>query len=43
MYIAFSIIAAELVLRCEKLIKKRASMKKATAARRRVSIASVTT
>jgi uncharacterized membrane protein len=40
MYIAFSIIAAELVLRCEKLIKKRASMKKATAARRKVSIAS---
>jgi uncharacterized membrane protein len=40
MYIAFSIIAAELVLRCEKLIKKRTSMKRATAARRRVSIAS---
>ncbi len=43
MYIAFSLGAAELILRCEKLLKKRSSLKKATAAQRRDSIARITT
>jgi uncharacterized membrane protein len=43
MFIGFSLLAAELILRCEKVLKKRASLKAATTARCGDSIASVTT
>lgn len=43
MFIALSLAAAELILRFEKVLKKRSALKKATAAQRRDSVASVTT